>query len=648
MFLEQRSPLRVRVRSSKCELFFLKKIDAVHISTKYPNIWKNINKKSLYNYEQMKKNINKIVEMYCEIKTIQSNIEINSPKNKPKEKQKKYPKNIDTFRSGLKTIKEEDVKKKSTQSCNNKKQNYSKFFKNIRNDEELILDSNIFNTNKKRKYSYSNNIEREKIVYNFILNESKGLINKSNSYLSLLSISSNNKTIKKGKSFKNQNNKKNIVKKNSKIEQKVVGVNKNKNNSTIISEKSGAIEYQGIIQGQKLSKKSKILFSKIFKNSILNNNDTVKIDNCKEEENSKSEIYFNKEINNELHLGEIIKIANEENLLNKKANMNFIPNNQIDFNHNIIMNNNNKKIEKLLKYLNEETNRYNNNYKYDNDRKEKNEENYSLIIKDSNKNVGYKNENDSKVADIDPFLNKNQKLITWKYLSISNNMSFQFYSSYENFNVISGNKFIQNKNLQKKLKKYLLEEVNSDLEKNKNLNIKRLSNQNKFSELKNKFLIREKSNKKRLTIQNRNFYQKKKEENFGRGSCILKKCGYNASINYYENNSPSKSKLEKNIFQSRLEPELGKNLLPSKIQKRISISQEKTPKKVNFFINHMNINNSFLDSQEGIKSCKNENKKTNLLSKINFNIQRTNQNLNNPEEFYSNYFNSILERKLKY
>ncbi len=62
----------------------------------------------------------------------------------------------------------------------------------------------------------------------------------------------------------------------------------------------------------------------------------------------------------------------------------------------------------------------------------------------------------------------------------------------------------------------------------------------------------------------------------------------------------------------------------------------------------MNINNSFLDSQEGIKSCKNENKKDILLSKINFNIQRTNQNLNNPEEFYSNYFNSILERKLKY
>ena len=35
-------------------------------------------------------------------------------------------------------------------------------------------------------------------------------------------------------------------------------------------------------------------------------------------------------------------------------------------------------------------------------------------------------------------------------------------------------------------------------------------------------------------------------------------------------------------------------------------------------------------------------KKGNLLSQINLNIEKTNQNLNNPEEFYTNYFNSIL------
>ena len=34
-----------------------------------------------------------------------------------------------------------------------------------------------------------------------------------------------------------------------------------------------------------------------------------------------------------------------------------------------------------------------------------------------------------------------------------------------------------------------------------------------------------------------------------------------------------------------------------------------------------------------------------LLSQINLNIRKTNQNLNNPEEFYSSYFNSLLGEK---
>ena len=36
-----------------------------------------------------------------------------------------------------------------------------------------------------------------------------------------------------------------------------------------------------------------------------------------------------------------------------------------------------------------------------------------------------------------------------------------------------------------------------------------------------------------------------------------------------------------------------------------------------------------------------------LLNKINLNIQKTNLNLNNPDEFYTNYFQSILVEKSK-
>ena len=40
-------------------------------------------------------------------------------------------------------------------------------------------------------------------------------------------------------------------------------------------------------------------------------------------------------------------------------------------------------------------------------------------------------------------------------------------------------------------------------------------------------------------------------------------------------------------------------------------------------------------------------KKDNLLFQINLNIQKTNLNLNNPDEFYSNYFQSLLKTRKK-
>ena len=63
MFLNQRSPLSVKVRSKVAELFFLKKTDAVEISMNYPQIWRKIIKKSLFNMEQIKRLINKAIKV---------------------------------------------------------------------------------------------------------------------------------------------------------------------------------------------------------------------------------------------------------------------------------------------------------------------------------------------------------------------------------------------------------------------------------------------------------------------------------------------------------------------------------------------------------------------------------------------------------
>jgi len=43
----------------------------------------------------------------------------------------------------------------------------------------------------------------------------------------------------------------------------------------------------------------------------------------------------------------------------------------------------------------------------------------------------------------------------------------------------------------------------------------------------------------------------------------------------------------------------------------------------------------------------NHKRRNSLLNKINLNILKTNQNLNNPDEFYSNYFQSLLEVEKK-
>ena len=727
MFLEQRSPLRVRVRSPKCELFFLKKIDAVKISTNYPSIWKSINKKSVFNYEQMKKSIKNIVEIYCQVKKIQSNSEDSSDEFfkdiKRKEKRKKSSKNIDSSRSGLRTIKEEeDIK--SNQSYNNKKVIYSKFFKNIEKEEELLITNFTFDSNKIRKFPSAKNLERKKIEFNPTSTKENILIKKSNSSLSSLSKSSDIKLQKKRNSFKNKSNKKilqvNLRKQNSekklKFGQKVLDIfngnykyyrgktinksNENKN-VTIISEETeqdGTVDnFQGTIPGRRLSKVSKILSSKIFTKvpSIYNNyklKNNFDIIEHNEEKHSESETSFNLEINTELNSGEIINSFQEENLLNKKVNINLLPINNPNFNGNSLIDFKNAQIQKLLQSFDEDNKNNDkikqkqkslNSHKDNNIINEKSEENYSSNIeadinKFSNKNIIYNfrnsknNESESESSIPSPVIGspvyKTGKCVTWTFLSINRDISFEVNSSYENINIISGNKYIQDIYLQKKLKNYLLDEIGSTLNRNYSNNLVTIKKYNsiKFAETKDKFLTSVKLNNKRSTLSEnrRNSIKKKKNQNFFKGSLIsdsfpkaLLSHTSSLNVNEHNNNSLPKTKIEKNKFQTGIGLDLGNTLFTSKIKKRNSVGQEKTTNKVNIINNNINyINNSIIDFQKKIKARKNSSvvnafikprrKKENLLSTINFNIQKTNQNLNNPEEFYSNYFNSLLEGKI--
>ena len=115
----------------------------------------------------------------------------------------------------------------------------------------------------------------------------------------------------------------------------------------------------------------------------------------------------------------------------------------------------------------------------------------------------------------------------------------------------------------------------------------------------------------------------------------------------------------KNKYSTRTIKNPSKYMSTKNFGMRKSLSQKSlVDKNIKFYnISDAEDNNiikksSIIDFQKKIKVIRknstflpkfnSKKKKDNILSRINFNIQKTSQNLNNPDEFYSNYFNSIL------
>ena len=65
MFLNKPSSFTLRVRSPKAELLLLKKIDAIEISSNYPNIWKRANQKSFNNLIHIKELVSHEMIKFC-------------------------------------------------------------------------------------------------------------------------------------------------------------------------------------------------------------------------------------------------------------------------------------------------------------------------------------------------------------------------------------------------------------------------------------------------------------------------------------------------------------------------------------------------------------------------------------------------------
>ena len=699
MFLEERSPLQVRVRSKKCELYFLKKIDALKISTSYSHIWRRINKKSVYNFKQIKKNITKIVEIYCSVKNNKKNKEdiiMNAEFGLKKNEIWEHPKNYDSDNSALnsnnKNINKDKNKSEEEKEIKTNNLFFKKFgFEDVKNKiyshkrchslkllkkdfDSLFFKENNFSfsdssssSDVKQKKKPKKKIKKNKKSLQKDL--TKNIIDVLNhNYTNYKDINQQHKENYKISKI-DEKNKSDINRFHGEINRNTESVNKNSINSKIKETKK---------QQKRNSTNTKArqsLFGE-FNINIDDNNEKIQnrkiLINSSEDDNNT----INDEliINNEIYPGESLEINNTENLLAKKINSNdnkkYDIKNYFNINFNIEQTKSNNKLDRLLKYFEEESKS-----------NSKNIAQKEAVLNNSSKYLSIKANNSNKLLlnqeiDSNYDSSKNDLYSNLKtywnstLFSINNNISLTINSSYENYNIISGQKLIKSKNLQNKLKEYLLKESfnisNDNNENNEIIKKNKTTIQNKIDKNLTKKKIsssvvcgntNNNSNIKNLSsIKNKRNFSTKIEQNYSPNDSYLENSSKNWKETYTrKNNNPLRKKLIKTRNSLSF-------IKPSKYTKNITISRNKSFNRFNnnnsleksdFHFEttkelpikfRMKRRNSILISSNISKSRK---RKDNLLALIGNNIKATNQKLNDPELFYNNYFSHILKEEMK-
>ena len=700
MFLEQRSPLCVRVRSKKAELFFLKKIDAISISSSYQNIWRSINKKSVFNFKQIKKSIIKIVELYCSYNKVISTKNLLKSKSIKKSRRKSMlflKMKSNSFQLEKDII---NIKKYNTQKNLKVHNEYSAYFENDNSDnlsKSKVRSSKHFSNlsivkQNDNSYSLLNIFD----IKNSDINKNNDISNKNKSK-SLFNITTNDD---KEISDKN-NNSKDLNEKNNKDKtenEQLMNAYKGKykfyemndiiNTKTIIKE--------DIANEESLARRSTInrgiMMNNFLKNNTINNmnnidniqknciheNENEEEDKKKEEENSINKIIDNensKEKNNKSNITsndvKFDNIKNDLEVFRKKYVLNEDNNNKCDvkeksiikssssygdndplsdnISNNIIndMSNNinfqyeindefypgehlktpkreenilNNK-ESLIKFEKIWKNRIKNNYFESSRLRLLLETNKNLKTYNENQDINdnyYKNKNNftdiivhKNANSLYQKMKNNDKYINSK-LSIESNIKIKILSIYENINLLSNYKFYKDKSLQLKIKNILEKEIQSEITSSSSsdsLNIEKIKeNQNHNNSLKNFPKISMTKGTKTISAEK---LENKKSLNFNNNR-------FNNSVIFTNHSKIKKNLSRRNTQACGMNKDIKNNFNKENKNKTI-VTQEFTKKK----------------------------KKKGLLSKINMNIEKTNQNLNNPNEFYSNYIQSLLEGEKK-
>ena len=258
--------------------------------------------------------------------------------------------------------------------------------------------------------------------------------------------------------------------------------------------------------------------------------------------------------------------------------------------------------------------------------------------------------------EIDP--NKISKTSKKIILSVESKIKIEIPSLYENIYKLSNYKYHVNKDLQSKVKDLLLKEsphIISSLSSG-GLDTKLLHSNIKITK---SFL------KLRETISPTNTPDIIKKSSLNKSNLSINKTFDNSILNIRKKPFEAKrSNILNKVFEHPNNKEQNQSELyhsPSfnynSFKRQMSqtshskingtkikpvLTRKQTQAAIFGIKSNMNIHGDCNKSALIINPEQNHKRKNSLLNKINLNIRKTNQNLNNPDEFYSNYFQSIL------
>ena len=689
MFLNKRSPLCLRVKTKKAELFLLKKIDAIEISSSYPNIWKRVNKASFHNLNQIKKIMHKIIKHFCETYGINFMKKIC---------EKNHVKNID------------DLKKIYTLQIKASKNNNNNNFSIIHNKNELIPKRYSALISKSQLRMLKEFINNGKIMSGSGHYEEKNIEQPDIKTLDLDINNNNNTLTEKNKNLSMLKNEGSSAENDSqmnctlnviKIKDKNLPSSKKEKAILVVDDKNNSKNKSVNTNKNSLSEKSIIKDKNTFtKEEITNDRKKYSKETTKKLMDNYGTPFYPEEINNEIYSEESPSKNNS-----KLDELEYIPVNYLLSSQNSLKNNyvqtineyNRSKINNDIKNPNNVT--INNNYITNNvinniqSLKVKNELsvfhfgfNFKSKKDESISNQSKQNKEENKIFNLAIFQNSFE-------LSALKNQEKLETGLKNKINIKDENKINNNENnllnLNDKNKKSSSFSSSSSSSSNSSSSDSCSSHSSKKNGKNEKLFNHGLSPKKIINSSSSSSGSKINEkETKIKGYKIFQNQEIKLNAEYFNLNQLTNGKFAKNInFQNYIKSYILKkisNLTHSRIELPNIINSLKTPntnrcssipkkrisKKIStlfpfhnlrndkiknsFFKNQKNnfMNSELNDKGKGVYSSKKKikgkfNNNTNLLNYINKNIKDDSDVLNNPGKFYGGLFNDIMKKYTK-